>query len=198
MSEEIIRSIENSEFIETDTGELEGYACTWDFIGDGYKLEQNAFEKSLAERLGKIPVNAGNHTRGDKDVVLDTVGMVVRAEVRPKGLWVAIKYVATDFAQAVRKLVKAKGLLGMSVNADVLQHKREPNWISVLEAKLKEITLSNHVKDLGAEIVVARAEPEALAEKPAAPTQAQPMVFTITDADLMIRRAQRRRLNSSL
>lgn len=180
----VIHSYADQQLAVNDAGEFEGYACTWAYEGDGYTLRKGAMAKTIAERMGRIPVKGINHDVHDSDP-RDTIGWITEAKEDEKGLWVKVKLIATKFAQDIRDLAQKGGLRGLSVEADVLQSVQKAGSAvrEVVEARLNELTVTNRCLDKASEIVIVRAESEA-PKVEAAATPKPAGAVRITDDEL--------------
>jgi len=142
--------------VAKDTGGITGYALTWDCISDGFSFQKGCFSKSIAERAGKIPLMIVHASNGAS--VFETVGFLTELVEDDHGLLIKAEFLDTSLAIAAREQALAGGIKAMSIGAKPLNFTRTANLVSVTEAKLIEVTLTNVPVDTDAEILSVRSE----------------------------------------
>jgi HK97 family phage prohead protease len=157
----------------SDAGEISGHAATWDYDGDGIRFTKGCFARSLAERMGKIPLVL-KHTR-EGTSVLDTVGWLVAGEEDEKGLYVETRFLDTPVAQAIREQARAGGAFAFSVQAEVVRGHKNGQVIVADEARLIDIVVTNVPADPAAVITSVR---EGAGSPPATPIVKPPLQGT--------------------
>ncbi len=139
-----------------EEGELEGYAVTWGFDGDGIRFTKGSFKKTVAERAGKIPLLVKHDSDGSS--VFKTVGWVKEGEADDHGLVIRASFLDDSLSQNVRERAKNGGVKGLSINAVSVKDTMEDGVLVSKEAKLREVTLTNIPKDPESEITAVRSE----------------------------------------
>ena len=150
----------------SDSG-LTGYACTWEYAGDGIQFQRGSFAKTIAERAGKIPILVTHDRNGTS--VLTNVGFITRAEEDEKGLLIYADWLSTPLAKETRAHALAGGITGMSCQAKPIKGTKDgAGVLQTTEAFLREVTLTNVPADINAEVVSVR---ESVEEEEPEPTE---------------------------
>jgi len=155
----------------TDTGHISGYCATWTYQADGIRFVPGCFDRSIAERSGKIPLVTKHITQGG--TIYETVGFVVSGENDNQGFHVEAVFLDTEAGQAARTLAAAGGVKFLSIGAKPITFERVNGIAVTTEAAIRDVVMTNDPADLEAEVTAAREADDAAKKKAAEEAEAK-------------------------
>jgi HK97 family phage prohead protease len=128
-------SLTEPQMVDTDTGELSGYASTYDWDSVGEKVVPGAFTEHLSHFLTHGFVAAGHDWT-------TPIGVPIEAYEDEKGLFVRARFHSTQHAQDIRRVIRERMDAGksarLSIGYEVLQDEQSDEGRLLKKLRLHE------------------------------------------------------------